>query len=108
VDAPAGQPPAEDDDLGWLGAQLVLVGAVIVAVLLASVLVALFVGRGPVLSSQAAGLAGILGVPDLNLQAFPVPPELGDPTPGISPPSPVIVVGSQGTSELSPQTIIDY
>lgn len=90
VDVSTGQPPAEDDDLGWWGAPLLLVGAIIAAVLMASVLVTLFVG--PVPSGQAAGLAGILGVPALNLQAFPVRPELGDPTPRIPPPSPVILV----------------
>jgi hypothetical protein len=44
----------------------------------------------------------------LNLQANPAQPELGDPTPGIPSSSPVILVDSQGTPELSPQTIIDY
>src|SRR5205085_728543 len=98
VDASAGQPPAEDDDLAWSGAQLLLVGAMLVAVLTATVLVTLFVGHGPAPSSQAADLMGTSGVPALNLQAFPVQPELRDPTRGIPPPAPVIPVDSQGTS----------
>ena len=81
VDASAGQPPAERDDLGSLRVQLLLVGVIIAAVLMTGVLVTWF--GGPIPSSQTAGLADISGVPALNLQAFPAQPELGDPTPGI-------------------------
>jgi eukaryotic-like serine/threonine-protein kinase len=88
VDASASQPPAQDNDLAWSGAQLVLIVAIIASVLTASVLVTLFVGRGPILSNRAAGLADTSGVPALNLQAFSVQLELSDPIPGILPPSP--------------------
>lgn len=106
VDAPAGQPPAEHDDLGSLRAQLLLLGAIIAAALMSVVLVTLFVG--PIPSTQAAGLARISDIPARNVQGFPVQPELGEPSTGTSPPTPVIPVDSQGTSEQSPKTIIDY
>jgi serine/threonine protein kinase len=106
VDAPAGQPHVEHDDLGSLRARLLLVGVIIAAVLITGVLVTLFVD--PIPSTQTAGLARISDIPVLNLQANPAQPELGDPTPGIPSSSPVILVDSQGTQELSPQTIIDY
>jgi hypothetical protein len=54
----------------WSGAQLLLIGAMLVAVLTATVLVTLFVGHGPAPSSQAADLMDTSGVPALNLQAF--------------------------------------
>jgi serine/threonine protein kinase len=107
VDASADQRPAEDDDLG-LGAQVLLVVAIVVAALTVGVLVTLFVGHGPVPSSRAAAFARPSDVPALNLQALPVQPELGEPSTGTPPPTPVIPVDSQGTSEQSPKTIIDY
>jgi serine/threonine protein kinase len=88
--------------------QLLLVGAIIVAVLTASVLVTLFLGHGPVPSNRAAAFARPSGVPALNLQALPGQPELSDPTPGIPPPSPVIPFDSQDTPKQSPQTTIDH
>jgi serine/threonine protein kinase len=129
VDGSAGQPPAEDDDLDppvqpllssppssvapvapeqTSSTQLLLVGAIIVAVLTASVLVTLFLGHGPVPSNRAAAFARPSGVPALNLQALPGQPELSDPTPGIPPPSPVIPFDSQDTPKQSPQTTIDH
>jgi serine/threonine protein kinase len=106
VDAPADQPHPEHDDPGSLRAQLLLVGVIIAAVLMTGVLVTLFVG--PIPSSQVAGLARISDIPALNLQANLAQPELGDRTPGIPSPSPVILIDSQGTPDLSPQIIIDY
>jgi hypothetical protein len=107
VDASADQRPAEDDDLG-VGAQLLLVVAIVVAALTAGVLVTLFVGRGSDPSSDAAAPAHTSGVSAPQLQAFPAQPELGDPSTGTPPPTPVIPVDSQGTSEQSPKTIINY
>jgi serine/threonine protein kinase len=105
VDASAGQPPAEDDDQRWPRAHLLLVGAITAALLTASVLVTLFVGRGSVPSSHAAVLAYTSGVPAPKLQAQP---ELSDPTPGTPPPTPIIPVDSQDTPNQSPQIITDY
>jgi serine/threonine protein kinase len=86
VDAVAGQPPTDNHGLGWTGAQILIVGAIMVAVLAASVLVTFFVGRGPAQSSQTAGLANIPGAPAFNLQAFGQL-ELGGPILGTPPPS---------------------
>jgi eukaryotic-like serine/threonine-protein kinase len=102
VDASAGQPPAEDDDLAWSGAHLLLIGAITVILLTAGVLMTLFVGRGSVSSSPAVARAYTSGVPASTRQAFPVQPELNDPTPGTPPPTPV---DSQDTPEQPPQTI---
>jgi hypothetical protein len=88
-----------------LRVRLLLVG-VIIAVVLMTVLVTWFVG--PIPSSQTTGLARISDIPALNPQANPAQPERGDPTPGTPSPSPVILIDSQDTSKLSPQTIIDY
>jgi serine/threonine protein kinase len=105
VDASAGQPPAEDDDLVWSGAHLLLVGAITVAVLTAGVLVTFFMGRGSVLSSHAAALAHTSGVSaPMMLQALPVQPDLSDPTPGTPPPTPVIPDDPQDIPEQSSQT----
>jgi hypothetical protein len=96
VDASAGHSPAENDDLGWLGTQLLLVGAIIAAVLTVGVLVTLFVGRGPAPSSRAAAFARPSDVPALNLQAF-LRNASSAAQPGSPPPAPVIPVDSQGT-----------
>jgi eukaryotic-like serine/threonine-protein kinase len=79
VDASAGQPPAEYDELGWSGARLLLVGAITVAVLTASVLVTFFVDRRSVPSGHAA-LAHASGFAVSTLRALPVQPELSGPT----------------------------
>jgi eukaryotic-like serine/threonine-protein kinase len=81
VNASAGQPPTQDD-LGWSGAQLLLVGAIVLAVLVAGIVVTLFVGRIPTPNSQVAGLVNLSHVPARTAQAFPAQPELGDPAPG--------------------------
>lgn len=108
VDTAASQPPAEYDDLRWSGAQLLLVGAILVAVLAAGVLVTTFVGRIPTPTNQTASLADISGVPDLDLQTFPVQLELGHPTRGTPPPSAVIQINTHNTPQQSPQTTNDY
>jgi hypothetical protein len=58
-----------------------LIGAFTVIVLAASVLLTLFVGRGSVPNSPAAGLPRISGVSAPHLQAFLTQPGLGDPAP---------------------------
>jgi serine/threonine protein kinase len=81
VDASVDHPPAEDHQLEWSsGAQLLLVGAILVAVLAAGVLVTWFVGRIPAPSTETAGVVDISNVPALHLQAFPAQPKRGGPS----------------------------
>jgi eukaryotic-like serine/threonine-protein kinase len=94
-DASADQPPAQDHDLGTSGVQLLLIGAILVAVLMASILVIWSVGPIPASSSQTGGLGHISGV--LAIQ----PDESRHPHRPFG-------LDSQDTSKKSPQTIVDY